>query len=148
MTRSRLAIVGACTIAFAVAIWVSGVLRGELPDSTWKQLVPGVWRTTEQPFGYALVSDGHALLVDCPQSADGLITAAKVEQVDTVLLTHHHLDTCARVGDFLAAKTPVRSPKASAEFLAPAAVKKFWQESVPLRNSRTAYFMVPTGFDG
>jgi glyoxylase-like metal-dependent hydrolase (beta-lactamase superfamily II) len=148
MKRLRFAMFGSCMCAFALAIWLSGVLRGERPDFSWKELAPGIWRTAEMPFGYALVSDGHALMIDCPQPNDGLKAAANVEQVDFVLLTHHHLDTCARAGDFLAAEVPVRAAKASEEFLASASVKKFWQESIPLRNSRTAYFMVPVGFDG
>ncbi len=148
MSRPRSAILTATVCSLAIAVWLSGFLRSEQPDSSWKEISPGIWRTAEMPFGYALVNEGHALLIDCPQSSEGLKAAAKVEQIDFVLLTHHHLDTCARAGDFLASKIPVRAAKASSEFLAPAAVKKFWQESIPLRNSRTAYYMVPVGFEG
>lgn len=148
MSRRTTAVLLASVSIVAFAAWMGGILHGERPKADWKQIAPGVWRTAEMPYGYALVSDSHALLIDCPQSADGLKPAAKVEQIDGVLLTHHHFDSCARIGDFLAAKVPVRAAKTSAEFLAPAAVKKFWQDSIPLRNSRTAYFMAPIGFDG
>ena len=148
MTTRRLAILCSSAATLAIAVWLGGALRGQRPEAAWKEVSPGVWRTVEMPFGFAVVADGHALLIDCPQPVDGLKQAAKVDTVDMVLLTHHHLDTCARVGDYLAAKVPVRAAKASADFLSPAAVNKFWQESIPLRNSRTAYFMVPVGFDG
>jgi glyoxylase-like metal-dependent hydrolase (beta-lactamase superfamily II) len=52
------------------------------------------------------------------------------------------------VGSFLAAKVPVRAPKASADLLSIEGVKKYWQDSLPLRNSRTNYLVVPVGFDG
>jgi glyoxylase-like metal-dependent hydrolase (beta-lactamase superfamily II) len=42
----------------------------------------------------------------------------------------------------------VRAPKDSAEWLTPENVRKYWQESLPLRNSRTAYLVVPEGFEG
>jgi glyoxylase-like metal-dependent hydrolase (beta-lactamase superfamily II) len=148
MSRRRWAMVTATFCILGLAIWLGGFLRGERPGGEWKEIAPGVWRTADMPFGYALVNENHALLIDCPQSARSLKAQAKVETVDFVLLTHHHLDTCASMSDFLSARTPVRAAKASSEFLAPAAVKKFWQESIPLRNSRTAYFMVPVGFDG
>ena len=47
----------------------------------------------------------------------------------------------------LAAGAAVRAPKASAEWLTPANVEKYWKESLPLRSSRTAYLVVPAGID-
>jgi glyoxylase-like metal-dependent hydrolase (beta-lactamase superfamily II) len=135
---------GAC----AVAVWLANVLHGQKPAPAWLEVAPGIWRTTAAPYGHALVADGHALLIDAPDTAAQLRDAAQVRQVDAVLLTHHHRDTCARAGELLAAKTPVRAPKASAQWLEPDAVKKFWQESIPLRSSNTAYFVVPAGLDG
>src|SRR5262249_29176699 len=51
-------------------------------------------------------------------------------------------------GPLLAAGVKVRAPKASAEWLTPEGVRKYWQESLPLRSSRTAYLVVPEGFPG
>ena len=65
-----------------------------------------------------------------------------------MLLTHHHRDTAAFAGRYLADKVPVRAPKASADWLTPDGVQKYWKESLPLRNSRTAYLVLPEGLDG
>ena len=45
--------------------------------------------------------------------ADAL-KAHGIKKIDAVLLTHHHRDTCAAAGKYLADKVPVRAPKASA----------------------------------
>jgi glyoxylase-like metal-dependent hydrolase (beta-lactamase superfamily II) len=63
-------------------------------------------------------------------------------------VTHHHRDLCAAVSQFLAEKIKVVAPKAAAEWLTPQNVRKYWKESLPLRNSRTAYLVVPEGLDG
>jgi glyoxylase-like metal-dependent hydrolase (beta-lactamase superfamily II) len=76
------------------------------------------------------------------------LEAQGVNKIDAVLLTHHHRDTCAAVGSFLTAGVPVRAPKTAAEWLSPDGVRKYWQESIPLRNSRTSYLVVPVGFEG
>src|SRR5262245_6280743 len=136
-------------LAFLVVVIFAGVawLRGDKPTPPWIQVEPGVWRSTAAPFGHALEADGHALLIDAPHDLKS-IPNSTIKTIDGVLLTHHHLDTCASAGGFEAAKVPVRAPKASAEWLTPAGVEKFWRESIPLRNSRTAYFVVGAGIDG
>src|SRR5262249_26427148 len=130
------------------AAWMAG---GEDEDTTirnrWDQIAPGVLRSPGLPAGYALIDGDTALLIDAPLSADGL-RARGVKKIDAVLLTHHHRDTCAGVGKYLADKDPVRAPKASAAWLTPENVRKYWRESLPLRNSNTAYLVVPQGFDG
>jgi glyoxylase-like metal-dependent hydrolase (beta-lactamase superfamily II) len=145
MHRQRLfAIASICIVALAA--WLSG-LRGDRP-ATWVEVSPGVWRTASMPYGYALVAGDAAMLIDAPLSADDLLRLTGARRVERVLLTHHHLDTSANVGALLAARVPVQAPKASADWLTPAAVAKFWREVIPLRNSRTAYFVVPEGIDG
>src|SRR5262245_41172465 len=134
--------------ALALAAWLGGTLRGQKPVAAWEQVAPGIWRTSSMPHGHALIADGHALLIDCPHEVAGLMKDAKVSEIDAVLLTHHHHDTCALAAEFVAKKIPVRASKLSADWLSPAAVAKFWNESIPLRNSRTAYFVHPTGIDG
>ena len=68
--------------------------------------------------------------------------------VEAVLLTHHHRDTAAFAARVPAKKVPVRAAKESADWLTPEGVAKFWKDSVPLRNSRTAYLVLPEGVEG
>src|SRR5260370_42218783 len=42
----------------------------------------------------------------------------------------------------------VRGPKGSGEWLSTKGVASYWKNSLPLRNSRTAYLVVPEGFEG
>ncbi|HEX3152715.1 MAG TPA: MBL fold metallo-hydrolase, partial [Gemmataceae bacterium] len=136
-----------CAIALGLVAWLSNADTKPSASEAWAEVAPGVLRTTQQPFGYALVDDGHALLIDCPIPGDGL-KAKGVTSIDRVLLTHHHRDSIAAVKWYLDQKVPVQAPKASAEWLTPDGVAKYWKESLPLRNSRTAYFVLPTGVEG
>src|SRR5437660_56983 len=81
-----------------------------------------------------------ARLVDPPRPAAGL-RGRGVTRGEAVLLTHHRRDASAAAGTFLAARVPVRAPVESAEWLTSEGVRKYWQESLPLRNSRTAYLV-------
>lgn len=130
------------------AVWVAGRGQGQRgPAPGWTEVAPGVFRSPGLPAGYALVDGGAALLIDAPAPADGL-RARGVKTIDAVLLTHHHRDTCAAAGAFLSARVPVRAARESAEWLTPEGVRKYWQESLPLRNSRTAYLVLPAGLEG
>jgi glyoxylase-like metal-dependent hydrolase (beta-lactamase superfamily II) len=134
--------------AVGVAAWIGGAGSGDrTPDGAWSEVAPGVLRSPGPTGGYALRDGDAALLIDCPLGADGL-KARGVKNVEAVLLTHHHRDSCAAADKFLAAGVPVRASKAAAEWLLPAAVQKYWQESLPLRGSRTAYLVVPVGLNG
>jgi glyoxylase-like metal-dependent hydrolase (beta-lactamase superfamily II) len=116
-------------------------------EEAWTQVAPGVFRSRGVPAGYALTSGRQALLIDAPVSADWTaLSRFGVERIEQVLLTHHHRDTAARVGELLTAGVPVRAPQASAAWLRPQEVARYWQESLPLRSSRTAYLVVPQGF--
>lgn len=135
----------------ALAAWFGATGQGGKTESKhWVQISPGVLRTTAMPFGHALVDGNKALLIDVPAREKELAELAKfgVKTIDLVLLTHHHRDTCAGLGDVLAKKIKVRAPKASAEWLNAENVRKYWQESIPLRHSRANYFVVPVGFEG
>src|SRR5262249_44433413 len=137
-----------CLVVVGTAAWLAGTGYGDRQAAaTWTEAAPGVLRSPGLPAGYALIDGDAALLIDAPRDADGL-TAAGVKKVEAVLLTHHHRDSGAAAGTFLAAGVPVRAPKASAEWLTPDGVRKYWQESLPLHNSRTAYLVVPAGLDG
>jgi glyoxylase-like metal-dependent hydrolase (beta-lactamase superfamily II) len=147
MMRRRLGAL-LCVALVVAAAWLGGRGYGNRrPDPDWAEVVPGVWRSPGLPAGYALVDGDAALLIDAPRGPEGL-QAQGVKKVEAVLLTHHHRDSCAAAGTFLAARVPVRAARESAEWLTPDGVRKYWQESLPLRNSRTAYLVVPAGLDG
>jgi glyoxylase-like metal-dependent hydrolase (beta-lactamase superfamily II) len=135
-------------VLLIVVAWVVG---REAPqpgaDGAWTGAAPGVLRSPGSPACYALVSDGHALLVDAACGPAGL-KAHKVSQVDAVLLTHHHRDIAAYASQYRAAAVPVRASKVAAQWLTPDAVSKYWRESLPLRNSRTAFLVLPDGIEG
>jgi glyoxylase-like metal-dependent hydrolase (beta-lactamase superfamily II) len=147
MTRTRFILALGCFFTVALAAWLSHAQTPKVESTQWEKLTPALWRSTSQPYGYALVADDKALLIDCPVPPDGL-KAQGIKTIDGVLLTHHHRDSIAAIQSYLDAKIPVRAAKASAEWLTPDGVKKYWQESLPLRNSRTAYFVLPVGVAG
>jgi glyoxylase-like metal-dependent hydrolase (beta-lactamase superfamily II) len=129
--------------------WVAGRHTVARPAPAWERVHRlgqlTVWRSHSEPAGYIL-DDGRSLLIDPPRGTlDDAQPGAKVE---AVVLTHHHRDSVAGAGEWIERKVPVRAAKVSAEWMTPANVTKFWRESVPLRNSRTAYFVHPTGIDG
>jgi glyoxylase-like metal-dependent hydrolase (beta-lactamase superfamily II) len=136
-----------CLSLLAAAAWLSGAGFREPAAGAWKEVAPGVLRSPGLPAGYALLDGENALLIDAPCGPDDL-RGQGVKKIDAVLLTHHHRDTTAAAGRYLADKVPVRAPKASAEWLTPDGVRKYWKESLPLRNSRTAYLVLPEGLDG
>jgi glyoxylase-like metal-dependent hydrolase (beta-lactamase superfamily II) len=129
------------------AAWVAGRGGDDRRAGGWTEVAPGVLRSPGLPAGYALVSGERALLIDAPHGPDGL-AAHGVKAVDGVLLTHHHRDTAAAAGAFLGQRVPVRAPRASAPWLTPEGVAQYWKESLPLRNSRTAYLVLPEGLSG
>ena len=110
-----------------------------LPDTA----DPVVHICTTEPRAYLIEADGRGVLIDCPDDLPEPLVP-----VDLVLLTHHHRDSVGGVQKFLDRNIPVRASQKSAEWLTAANVTKFWKESIPLRNSRTGYFVHPTGFDG
>jgi glyoxylase-like metal-dependent hydrolase (beta-lactamase superfamily II) len=145
---SKRVLAAAClALVAAAAWWGSHVAGGGDKDPGWEEVAPGVYRSPGRPAGYALIDGDAALLIDAPQGREGL-AALKVKKVDLVLLTHHHRDACAAAGAMLKDGVTVRAPKASAEWLTPANVEKYWKESLPLRSSRTAYLVLPVGVDG
>jgi glyoxylase-like metal-dependent hydrolase (beta-lactamase superfamily II) len=113
----------------------------------WVQVAPGILRSSTLPAGHALVDGDTALLVDAPLGPVSL-KAHGITKIDAVLLTHHHRDSCAAVGEFLRAGVKVRAAKESAKWLSPEGVRKYWEESLPLRSSNTAYLVAPEGFAG
>lgn len=96
---------------------------------------------------YLLVVDKKGILIDA-SIGPGSIDDKFPVQVEAVLLTHAHRDSCAAVGMWLTAKVPVRAAKDAEPWLGHAGVAKFWKDSIPLRSSDTRYFVVPEGYDG
>jgi glyoxylase-like metal-dependent hydrolase (beta-lactamase superfamily II) len=137
-----------CLAIVGAAAWFGGAgEQKRVATPVWIEAGPDVLRTIDLPVGYALVHRDGALLIDAPQDAAGL-KAHGVKTIEGVLLTHHQRDACAAVDRLLADKISVRAPKASAEWLTPANVAKYWQTALPLRTSRAAYLVVPVGFEG
>src|SRR5688572_17789964 len=111
MPRYRLLLAAGCVAALGVAAWLSNAETSKPTGPGWAEIAPGLLRTTEPPYGYALVQDGHAMLIDCPIPGDALRLKG-VTDIDGVLLTHHHRDTVGGVGWFLDKNFPVRAAKA------------------------------------
>lgn len=137
-----------CLAVLGAAVWV-GKQKAEdrRPAGGWTQVAPGVFRSSGSTAGYALVAGERALLIDAAHDA-GDLKQHGVRTIDAVLLTHHHRDTAALAGRFLKERIPVRAPRASAEWLTPEGVQTYWRTSLPLRNSRTAYLVLPEGLAG
>jgi glyoxylase-like metal-dependent hydrolase (beta-lactamase superfamily II) len=138
----RPALASVCVTVVVALAWVTHA-RPQ-PAAGWEQVVPGVLRTTTAPHGYAVVHDGRALLIDAttpPSDRNGF-------RVEAVLLTHHHRDTAAFAADYRKAGVTVRAAKEAAGWLTPDGVAIYWKDAVPLRNSRTAYFVLPVGVPG
>jgi glyoxylase-like metal-dependent hydrolase (beta-lactamase superfamily II) len=134
-------------LLLVLAAWLASRAQNAAGDPAgWTVVLPGVLRSPGAVAGYALVDGEQALLIDTPCPADGLSTHG-VRKIDLVLLTHYHRDSCAALGA-LDRGTTVKAPVKAAEWLEPDRVRKYWEESIPLRGSRTAYLVVPEGFAG
>jgi glyoxylase-like metal-dependent hydrolase (beta-lactamase superfamily II) len=133
-----------CLVVVLAAAWMS---RSGTRDkkSAWEEVAPGILRSTALPAGHALVDGDAALLVDAPND---FVDLKGIRKIDGVLLTHYHRDVCRGVDGLLKKGIKVRALKGSEEWLSRKGVANYWKESLPLRNSRTAYLVVPEGFDG
>lgn len=143
--RVRFTLAVSCVITVAVVAWFTAA--EPKADLKYWEKVGGVYRSKTAPYSYAIVSGDKALLIDATVPPDA-VAELGVKTVEAVLLTHHHRDTAEFAAEYRKAKIPVRAPKESADYLLPDKVAKFWQDSVPLRNSRTAYFVLPEGVEG
>lgn len=144
--RSLLALF--CIGLIGLVAWLSQADTKPAKPQAWDEVVrPGVHRTKASPHSYAVVSGKKALLIDATVPLDALKELG-VDAVETVLLTHHHRDTAEFAAEYRRAGVPVRAAKESAEWLTPENVTKFWKDSIPLRNSRTAYFVLAEGVPG
>src|SRR5262249_36224584 len=133
-----------CVVIVGGIAWLGGVSTADKSVAEWTEVAPGIWRSHGQPAGYALVDGDNALLIDAAHDSRGL----PAKKIEMVLLTHYHRASCAAATNFLKDGVKVRAAKDAAEWLTPDAVHKDWVESLRLRNSRSAYLVVPVGFDG
>jgi glyoxylase-like metal-dependent hydrolase (beta-lactamase superfamily II) len=144
--RARLTLAVSCVITVAAIAWFTTAQpKAELKH--WEKVGDGIYRTKEGPYSYALVNGDRALLIDATVPPEA-VAELGVKTVEAVLLTHHHRDTATYASAYREKKVPVRAPKESTDYLLPESVAKFWKDSVPLRNSRTAYFVLPEGIEG
>jgi glyoxylase-like metal-dependent hydrolase (beta-lactamase superfamily II) len=144
--RARIVLAVSCVITVAVIAWFT-TAQPKADLKHWEEVGEGIYRTKDGPHGYALVNGERALLIDATCTPDA-VAELGVKTIETVLLTHHHRDTAAFAGTYRKKNVSVRAPKESADYLLPESVAKFWKDSVPLRNSRTAYFVLPEGVEG
>jgi len=136
-----------CAVSVGLVAWLSRADTKPEKVQYWERVVEGVYRTKSAPHSYAIVGGKKALLIDATVPPDS-IKELGVESVEVVLLTHHHRDTAEYASVYRKAGVPVRASKESAEWLLPGNVAKFWADSIPLRNSRTAYFVLAEGVPG
>jgi glyoxylase-like metal-dependent hydrolase (beta-lactamase superfamily II) len=142
---ARTFLAASCVVTVAALAWFTGA-EPTAQLKRWEKVGDGVYRTKDGPYSYAVVSGDRAILIDATVPPDA-VTELGVKTVEAVLLTHHHRDTAAFAGEYRKKGVPVRAAKESADYLKPEGVAKFWKEAVPLRNSRTAYFVLPEGVE-
>ncbi len=144
--RLRISLALLCAGVVAAVAWITSAQpKGGLKN--WQKIGEGVYRTKDAPYSYALVDRERAILFDATVPP-GTVAELGAKTIDQVLLTHHHRDTAEFASEYRKKQVPVRAAKESADWLTPEAVAKFWKEAIPLRNSRTAYFVLPEGVEG
>lgn len=147
MMYRRQALLVGCGLAVVAAAWVGRAQPPREGAAGWDVAFAAdgltVRRSPSAPAAYLLEAGGTVILIDAPLPPDTLPAKPAV-----VLLTHHHRDTVAAAAAFVAAGVPVRAAPESAKWLKPDTVMKFWADSIPLRDSRTAYFVAPDGVEG
>jgi glyoxylase-like metal-dependent hydrolase (beta-lactamase superfamily II) len=141
--RVLLAIV--CASAVAAFAWLTSA--DPKTPKNWEKVADGIYRTKANPHGYSLIDRDAVLLIDAPVAPEA-VDELGAKKIETVLLTHHHRDAVGHAAEYRKKNISVRAPKESADWLMPEKVVQFWKDSLPLRNSRSAYFVVPEGIDG
>ncbi|HEY3788831.1 MAG TPA: MBL fold metallo-hydrolase, partial [Urbifossiella sp.] len=145
--RARILLASLCIIMVGAIAWLSRAGSRDAKLQTWEKIADGIFRTQRGPFGYAIVSGKKAVLIDAVVPPE-TVKELGAEAIEAVLLTHHHRDTAAFAAAYRKAGVAVRAAKESADWVTPAGVAKYWADSIPLRNSRTAYFVLAEGAPG
>ncbi len=118
------------------------------PAAEWREVAPGVLRSSGTPAAHAIVAGSRAVLIDLPRPELLGDLDRRGIKPELLLLTHHHRHTADGAAAAARRGIPVRGPKAESDWLSPDGVAKYWRESVPLRNSRTAYLVLAEGIAG
>jgi len=143
--RARVLLAASCLGMVGLIVWLSRADTKPAKLDSWVEVVPGVYRGKGNgPATYAVVSGKKALLVDAAARPETL-AELDVDAVEVVLLTHHHRDSAEFAAEYRKAGAGVKASKEAAEWLTVENVARFWKDSIPLRNSRTAYFVLPEG---
>jgi glyoxylase-like metal-dependent hydrolase (beta-lactamase superfamily II) len=137
----------ACVSAIAALAWFNSADPKTNALKNWDKIAADVYRTKTAPHTYAIIDKEKVLLVDATVAPD-VIDELGAKSFEAVLLTHHHRDAVAFAAEYRRKGISVRASKESEEWLVPEKVTQFWKDSLPLRNSRTAYFVVPEGVEG
>ena len=147
--RARILLSALCVGLVATIAWLSqaGSQTNDTALKSWEPVAAGVFGSREGPASYAIVSGKKAILIDATVPPEA-VKELGVDSIAAVLLTHHHRDTAAYAAEYRKAGVPVRAAKVGAEWLTPEGLAKYWQESIPLRTSRAAYFVLPEGVPG
>src|SRR5688500_6241641 len=123
-------------VPVAVAVVLSALLLScaEAPprEPTWMLVGDRVWRSPGSPAAYALVDGDGAILFGAPPGADaGELKYAGITAIEGAYLTHHHRDSAGGAIAWTAAGIPVKAPRASAPWITPEGVQKFWRAYLP-----------------
>jgi glyoxylase-like metal-dependent hydrolase (beta-lactamase superfamily II) len=114
----------ACLFFFS-AIVPAGCSPVEPAAASWERVQENVWRSPGSPASYALLEDGKALLFGASRVASG------IGEVERVLLTHHHRDTCRAAAAYVPKGIPVLAPRLAVPWLTPKGVDEYWAKALP-----------------
>ncbi len=144
--RGRITLTLICLAILGLAVWINRT-ESKIATVEWQTVVQiddlKILRSPGSPAAYLLRVGQNSVLIDASQKLENLPFKPQ-----KVLLTHHHRDTVDSVADYLKARIPVHAAPESEAWLMPEKVKDYWKKSIPLRDSRTSYFVVPEGIEG
>lgn len=136
---SRWSLLGVSVLAVGMLAWVGRQPNAgggaAVDDMPWEHVHEELFRTKRAPHAYVILNCkvNSGLLFGAPTHVNtATLKQAGVDRVEACYLTHHHRDTVEGCPPLLNAKVTVRAPKASAEWLHPEGVAKFWDVSVPV----------------
>ncbi len=130
------------------AVWFGQANRA--PDDTkWRQIHTigdcVIWQSDSEPKSYLVCGAKESILIDAVVGPETLPKGVVVP--NQVWLTHSHRDTVAAAERWQKAGATLHASPNAKEWLDREAVETFWKNAIPLRNSRTGYFVVPVGLD-
>ncbi|HEX7900977.1 MAG TPA: MBL fold metallo-hydrolase [Planctomycetota bacterium] len=104
----------------------------EVRVPNWTLVAERVWRSPTVPAAYALVDGDGAIVFGAPLGADLTeLSYAGITAIEGAYLTHHHRDAAAGATAWAAAGVPARAPRASAPWITPEGVQRYWRAYLP-----------------